>query len=591
MTLTQNLQVLWRTFSKYRLYIVTLVVLGFLSAILEGVGINAAIPLFSFLTNGGAVPGDAISGALAHAAALLHIPFTFKTVLFFILGLFILRAVSVVVFGYVRSWITTDFVNNEGREMIQRTLHVSWPFLLKQKIGTVQNSLVADVQRIGNLLMSLSQVIESFSGFLMYMLVAINISPNTTVFTFLGGGVLLLVIRPLLRRIRSTADTLALTEKDISQSLSEQINGMKAIKAAAVEDGAFNETGGYMVTLKSLQVRIALIKAASSALFQPFLLVFISIAFYVSYHSSGFSLVSFGATLYLIQKMFTYLESGLSGLHVVSESIPYAQNVATFKQKLVDHAEEYGAGGNFVFKKELRFNDVHFHYAPEAPVLRGVAFTIQRGDMVALIGPSGAGKTSVADIMLRLFNPTEGTLELDGVDAKNISLHDWRSHVGYVSQDGFLFNGSVADNIRFYRPEISISTIEEAARQANIYDFVKELPQGFDTVVGDRGVTLSGGQRQRVILARALAGKPSLLVLDEATSALDSVSEELIQKTIRSLHGQTTVFVIAHRLSTVEQADTILVLERGQITEQGSPAELLAIPSSYFARHHGSKKL
>ena len=581
-------RVVWQTFRAYRLHLAVLVVLGFVGAFLEGIGINAAVPLFSFLLGGGSPSGDIVSHTLQLLAGVLHVPFTFRVLLSFIFILFTLRAVSVVVFGYVRGLITTDFFTTESRAMLKRVLHASWPFFLRQKIGMIQNSLVRDIQRTASLLDATSQVIQSFSGATMYVVVAVVISPATTLFTLIGGGMFLALVRPLLGRIQRTAQQMAATEKDVSQSLAQQIIGMKSIKAARVEEGVFAEAGAFMQSLKSQQMGIAFAKALSGALLQPFTLFFISVAFYVSYHSAHFNLISFGATLYLIQKIFVYLESGMAGLQAMNEVVPYAQSLKDFEHSLGTHAEgRLHGSADFVFEKEIRFADIGFGYQEGAPVLRGVNFTVRPGEMLALIGPSGAGKTSLADLVLRLFEPTAGAIYVDGIDATEISLESWRKHFAYVSQDPFLFNGTLEENIRFYREGITRESIEEAARQANIYDFIMELPNGFDTLVGDRGVMLSGGQRQRVVLARALAGNPQVLVLDEATSALDSDSERLIQESIRALHGQVAVFIIAHRLSTVEKADTIIVLERGEVVERGTPQDLLANPESYFARHGG----
>ena len=210
---------------------------------------------------------------------------------------------------------------------------------------------------------------------------------------------------------------------------------------------------------------------------------------------------------------------------------------------------------------------------------------------MGLIGPSGAGKTSVADLLLRLFRPnTEGDIFIDGKPIISISSESWRRNIGYVAQDVFLLNASIEDNIRFYRSNLSKEAIIEATKQANIHDFIIGLPEGFNTLTGDRGVMLSGGQRQRIALARALAGSPELLILDEATSALDSASEKLIQESIRALHGSVTVLIIAHRLSTIEHADRLLVLDHGNIVEQGTPQELLARSGSYFSKHHGGRR-
>jgi ABC-type multidrug transport system fused ATPase/permease subunit len=208
--------------------------------------------------------------------------------------------------------------------------------------------------------------------------------------------------------------------------------------------------------------------------------------------------------------------------------------------------------------------------------------------MVGFIGPSGAGKTTVADLMLRLFEPTEGKITLDGVPAQEIRLEDWRRHMGYVAQDVFLLNATIEENIRFYREDVTREDIERAAKQANIYDHIMSLPEGFSAAVGDRGVMLSGGQRQRIALARALVSRPSVLILDEATSALDHESEALIQEAIEALHGSVTVVLIAHRPSTILGADRIIVLEGGRVSEEGTPAQLLRRPDSYFARMQGS---
>ncbi len=313
------------------------------------------------------------------------------------------------------------------------------------------------------------------------------------------------------------------------------------------------------------------------------------VLFALTSKSPDFSIVSFIAALYLIQKIFTYLESGQNALHSFSEMVPYAKNLVNFKKISDDYKEEKVTGEKpLVFEKELAFNNVSFSYGEDSATLSNVSFVLPQGTTMGLIGPSGAGKTTVADILLRLFEPTTGSVTIDNEPIENIRIDEWRQYIGYVSQDVFLLNASISENIRFYSSNVSDADIEEAARKANIYDFVMSLPQGFNTAVGDRGVLLSGGQRQRIVLARALAKRPKLLILDEATSALDSESERLIQEAIRALHGSITVFVIAHRLSTIESVDTLLVLENGKITEKGSPKELYQNPDSYFAKYRGA---
>ena len=584
MKILSALSVLWCTFARYRRYIAVLVVLGFFGAIVEGIGINAAIPLISFLISGGA-PTDVISRTVEAVFHFFHVPFTFRYLLGFIVALFIVRAVTMVAFGYVRGWISSNFLSTKSKNLLHRTFSASWPFLLRQKLGHVQYTLTREIQNVGSLLEGLGQVIQSFTGFFMYLMVALNISPTVTLSALTAGAALLLLARPFVKRMHRSVAEIAYTEKQLSHFLGEHVLGMKVIKAAGAESVAYSYSKNLFNRMRDLSLRLVLVRSLSTSFFQPFAIFFVIVLFAVTYDTPGFNFVAFAATLYLIQKIFVYLESGQNSFNSIVALLPYARSLEEFGRLLDEHKEAVEAGTDpFVFEKSLQFNNVSLTYQRADAALKKVSFTLRRGQTVGLIGPSGAGKTTVADLLLRLFEPTSGELLLDGKPLSRVSLGEWRKRIGYVAQDAFLLNGTIRENIRFYS-ELSGEDVVAAAKQANIYDFIMTLPEQFDTMVGDRGVMLSGGQRQRVVLARAIARRPALLILDEATSALDSESERLIQEAIAKLHGSVTVFIIAHRLSTIEHADTILVLKDGVIAEQGSPAQLRKNPDSYFVRH------
>ena len=232
------------------------------------------------------------------------------------------------------------------------------------------------------------------------------------------------------------------------------------------------------------------------------------------------------------------------------------------------------------FRDRLVVEDVSFDYGAER-VLEGVGFEVRKGKMVALVGPSGAGKSTLADLILRLYDPVAGRITMDGRDIRTLAQDSYRRLFGVVSQEALLFNATIRDNIAYGRDGLGDADIVRAARVANAHDFIMEFPQGYDTVVGDRGVRLSGGQRQRVAIARAIVGRPAILVLDEATSSLDSESERLVQQAIERVTQGTTSIVIAHRLSTVLHADKIVVLGRGGIEAVGRHADLLAASETY----------
>jgi subfamily B ATP-binding cassette protein MsbA len=232
------------------------------------------------------------------------------------------------------------------------------------------------------------------------------------------------------------------------------------------------------------------------------------------------------------------------------------------------------------FRRALALRHVHFSYGEQFR-LRDIGLELREGERLAIVGPSGSGKSTIIDLILRLYDPTDGVIELDGEDIREFKLDSYRRLFGVVSQESLLFNDTVRNNIAYGRPELSEEAIREAARIANADEFIEQLPQGYDTLAGDRGTRLSGGQRQRVAIARALASRPRLLVLDEATSSLDSESERQVQQALEAATRNVTTLIVAHRLSTVQMADKIVVLDNGSIVETGTHGALLAHDGLY----------
>jgi subfamily B ATP-binding cassette protein MsbA len=239
------------------------------------------------------------------------------------------------------------------------------------------------------------------------------------------------------------------------------------------------------------------------------------------------------------------------------------------------------------FRDRIVYEDVHFEYegSGSPPALRGVSLEIGHGEVVALVGPSGAGKSTLVDLLPRFYDPSRGRILIDGVDLRRVRLRDLRGLLGIVTQETLLFHDTVRANIAYANPEASDAAIEDAARAANAWDFIQALPQGLDTVLGERGLRLSGGERQRIAIARALLKDPPILIFDEATSSLDNTSERLVQEAIYGLLRDRTAVVIAHRLSTVRHADRIVVLDAGRVVDTGTHAELLARGGLYRDLH------
>jgi ABC-type multidrug transport system fused ATPase/permease subunit len=265
--------------------------------------------------------------------------------------------------------------------------------------------------------------------------------------------------------------------------------------------------------------------------------------------------------------------------HVVMESAGAMHGIDQILTTEVDRTQSGGEPLAQV-RGDVELRDVWFAYGDE-PVLRGVNLTVKAGQTVAFVGRSGGGKSTTMDLLLRFHDPQQGSILLDGVDLRQIRLADFRRHTAVVSQQAFLFNTTLRENIAYGKPGATQQEIEAAAKAANIHDFIVAQPLGYDTLAGERGCNLSGGQMQRITIARAIVRDPEILFLDEATSALDSENEELVQKALDNLRKGRTSFVIAHRLSTIADADLIVVLDQGRVIETGSHDELLAKGGAY----------
>ena len=577
-----NLKFLWSAFKEYRNKLILTAGLGLLSGFLGGIGISAIIPLFSIVAKQD-IPGtNGIIRGIEYIFSTLHIPITLPALLAFIILLFVTKGIIRFYTDYLTGKTVADLEEKIMDDLFKKTLSAQWGHLLNQKVGHLERIILNDVSKVAYMLSGFYATILMAANFITYAAIAFTMSLFITTSTIIFGVIFLITSMPLMYRIRKIHIANVITEKEFSHHISEHTIGAKMVKTASVEHSVINKTKTYLAHLKQLKILNTVYNSIPRTVTEPVSFVFIALLFIFTYRTPDFNIATFAVSVYLIGKMFTFIQSAQGQMNSANELIPYFKSINDYRKKTLEHQESNSGKNPFLFEKELQFKKVSFSYNPDRPLLKDISFSIKKSSIIGIVGTSGSGKTTLVDLLLRLFIPNKGEIFLDETNIEQIDLYQWRKHIAYVPQEVFLLNNTVANNIRFYNNAISEEELIKVSKMAQIYDTIENMPDKFETVVGERGVKLSGGQRQRIALARALARKPDILILDEATSALDHESERLIRESIEALKGTMTIIIVAHRLSTIMGADRLVVLENGEVAEEGAPKELSEKENSYL---------
>ena len=505
---------------------------------------------------------------------------------FAIVGIFVLRGVAGFSAAYGISWV--------GQKVVAKLRYQVFEHLLRVPVGHHDRARTADLQT--KLTYHASQISDSASSVLTSVVKDGLSALGLLVSMFLTSwklSLFALLIAPLVagsinwvnRRFRTISRRIQGSVGDISHSASEAITGRRVVKLYGGADlvlGNFRKLNDY---LRRQNVKMAASNAASNSVLELIAAVGVSLLVYVATLPSTLETVSAGAFTSLIAAMLS-LRQPLSSMTNISQALQKGIVAGTDLFTFLDAPVEQDGGSHTVERARgaIRFDDVRFSYGEgSGEALRGVSLDIPAGAKVAFVGQSGGGKSTLLSLIPRFYDPSGGRILLDGVDLRDYRLADLRRQIALVDQNVVLFNASIADNIAYGEASASRERIEQAARRAYAWDFIQRAPQGLDTALGQDGGGLSGGQRQRVAIARALYKDAPILILDEATSALDTESERFIQQGLEELMRGRTTLIIAHRLSTVQNADLIVVIQEGRIAEQGSHAELLARGGVYAA--------
>jgi ABC-type multidrug transport system fused ATPase/permease subunit len=482
--------------------------------------------------------------------------------------------------------VQAQYLITELRAEVQRkVLSLPVRFFDNTQSGALVSRVMKDVEGVKSLVgTGLVQLIGGLFTAAVAFVLLIRISPPLTLFSLAPLALFAVVAIKAFSVVRPVFRERGKIEAEVKGRLTETLAGIRIVKgfhAEKSEEASFNKGIHRLFdNIKKSMIYMALVSSSS--------ILLAGIATTVITGIGGYYIINDQLTLGAFLQ-FTFLLglliSPIFQLTSVGTEITDALAGLDRTEELLAEVSEYDNSGSKAFKEpleQLRFEGVSYAYEEDQLVLKDINLEVKRGEVVALVGTSGAGKSTLASIAASYLTPTQGSLWVNGNPMSDLSLSDYRSKLGVVLQDDFLFDGTLKENLLFVKPDASDNALEEALKAAHVKEFVDRFENGIETVIGERGVKLSGGQRQRVAIARALLANPELLILDEATSSLDTESEALIQQSLATLTKGRATIVIAHRLSTIRNADKIVVLERGEIVEQGTHEDLFEKKGRYF---------
>lgn len=562
---------------------VGVVLLSIAAAAFEGIGATFILPIIKQTqSSGGPAAGDGLFGLFVSAYRLVGVPFTLRTI---ILGVSLVMAVRFAV-SFLASWlqtaIRTGVVKRLQVRAFESALDTRIEYYDTHGSDDILNAIVTQTTYAGRAIQHVIQIFQLCLICLVYVLVAFYLAPVLTVGTLLFMGVFMFGIRSFLESAYDVGDRVANANERIQRSVQSGVQGIHEVKLFGMQDELESSFTNAVDTYKTATLKLYRNRFAINNINQFITAVTVFVLIYAAVVYSSLSLGGLGIFLFAVFRLGPKASS-LNDLYYKAEGdLPHLVRTQQFIDELesnevpttvaTDPPEEI---------TDIAFDDVSFAYPGGTAVLEDVSFSMRRGEEIAFVGPSGAGKSTIVSLLARMYHSYEGEITANGEPIDGFDIEAWWSQLSYVRQHPHVFNDTLRYNITIGRRDASESEIERVAEIACVDEFVDTLPDGYETVLGDDGVRLSGGQRQRVAIARALLEDTEILILDEATSELDSAVEQRVHAGIESYEDERALVVIAHRLSTVTNADRIYTVEDGHIVECGEHQELVAARGSY----------
>ena len=567
--------------SRDRRGFLTILFLNIAVSLTGGISIIMLVPMLGLLD----ISEGAASALSIFTAPLHSLPYEAQVVLL-IAGYFLLIVFKAAL-GRLLSIRESRFLEEYSYKLRDQLYHTvsgaKWEQLAASRQTDTINLFTGQCSQVSYGVAEIIHLLTSVVSTVVSLCIAVWLSLPVTIFAIVCGGCFAMVFRKLMKASKEYGDEMIRINRAMYQELFSQLRSVKEVRTYGVQREHEVLFGDISRSFRDAKLKYVHLRAFPSMLYSIAAAGMIGIIFLVCVLGFRMDTARLIVLVYVFMRLWPVFSSFIGRINSILTSVPAHEKLTEAFRTL--SAEETGDADcePLAFERSIEFRNVTFAYHnSEEDVLKDVSFTLKKGTATALVGRSGAGKTTIADLLLGFLTPTKGEILIDGVPLTAENLPAWRQQMGYIPQEPLILNASVRENLQRFHPKATEADMVEALKKAQAWTLVENLPEGLDTNLGDEGVRLSGGERQRIVLARVLMGHPRLIVMDEATSAMDYENETAVRQAISGLGGGVTLLIIAHRLATVRTAGYALVLENGHITEDGSLADLVRTPNGYL---------
>jgi subfamily B ATP-binding cassette protein MsbA len=558
------------------------VVVSFAAALLEGVGLGLLLPIIEITQSSSPDDADGPLGLFVRFYELFGIPFTLESLIVSLGGVMFLRFALSFVSGWLRAILGVSYQRELRERLFDSLMYGPVDYIDEVGSDDLLNSFITETNRAAGIVMATFNITEVVLRGGVYLILATLLSPVLTAVAVASLTVSTLVVRYVLEPAYAVGDEVASINDELQTVSQASFQGARDVRLFNMREEFVDRMHESLDRYVASNVRLRRNQAALQNLNQFANVVVVFGLVYAGFRLTSLSIARLGVFLFAIFRLSPVVNQINNRLYTLDGQLPHLLRVRDRLDSLAER-EAPATGGDRSIRtvRRVDFDDVSFSYQGSERVLDDVSFSVERGETVALVGPSGAGKSTVIALLGRLQAPDSGEIRADGTPIEDLDVREWRERLAIVRQDPFLFDGSLRENVSVGNRSASDPAIERACETAQVTEFLPELPDGYETELGEDGVRLSGGQKQRVAIARALLKDADVLVLDEATSELDSNIEQTVYEGIRSLESEYATISIAHRLSTVDGADRIYTLVDGSVTETGTHDQLLERDGTY----------